>query len=94
MLMNYILFLLLPNELVLLEVAHRLDLLALLDEALVGSVVGLLQILDVLLALGLGVVVHFEGALRPQEVRVGFVVVLVAYLVSLQGKADYVVQGS
>jgi len=85
---DHVLLLLLPAELVLLELTHLLQLVALAEEPVVGLLVGVLQVLHVLLPLHLSVVVHLEWALGTQEIRVCLVVVLVADLVALQGQPD------
>jgi hypothetical protein len=46
-----------------------------LPESLMSLVINLLQILDVLLALGLSMVIHLEGSLGSHEVRVRIMVV-------------------
>ena len=72
---NYVLFLLLPPKLFFFEVSDVFYFLAFLHEAFVGLLVDFLKVLDVLLALGLGVVVHFERTLGPHEIWVSVMVV-------------------
>lgn len=88
---NDVLFLLLPTELLSFEVPDVFDLLALLPESLMSLVINLLQILDVLLALGLSMVIHLEGSLGSHEVRVRIMVVSPRDLLTRKGKSDQAV---
>lgn len=63
MLSDDILLLFLPPKLLSFEVANIFRFFALLFEPLMCLIVDILQVLDVLLALGLGMVVHLEGSL-------------------------------
>ena len=72
---NYVLFFLLPPKLFFFEVSDVFYFLAFLHKALVGLLVDFLKVLYVLLALGLGVVVHFERTLGPHEIWVSVMVV-------------------
>ena len=70
-------FVLLPSELLPFELPDVLELLALLLEALVSLLVSLGEILNVVLTLGLGMVVDFEGTLGAHKVWVSLTVVIV-----------------
>ena len=50
--------------------------------------INFLQVLDVLLSLSFGVIVYFEGSLRPQEVRIRIVMVVSWYLLSIQSHSN------
>lgn len=80
-----VLLLLLPVELLPLELTSLLQLLALLLEAVVCLLVDFLDYTNIFLAFSVSMVVHLEGPLRPEEIRVGTVMVLSRDLLSIEG---------
>lgn len=53
-----------------------------------GLLINFLQVLDVLLSLSFGVIVYFEGSLRPQEVWIRIMMVVSWYLLSIQSHSN------
>lgn len=86
---NILLFLL-PVELLLFELPHFLELLALKVESLLSLQISLGEVLHELLPLGLCVVVNFKRPVRSHELRIGPVVVVFADAFSLQRKPNEV----
>ena len=78
-----VLLLLLPVELLALEPARVLDLLALVLETRVSKIVYLLDVVNILLTLMLCVIIYFEWALRSHEVWVCLGVIIGRYLLSI-----------
>lgn len=85
---NLILSVLLPIKLLPLGLTQVLYLLALVLKPSVCLIINLLGILHILFALVLRVVVHFEGTLRAQKVRVGLAVEVGGDLLAVEGEAD------
>jgi len=73
---NDVLFLFAPPKLFSFKFSYFLYFLIFLCEPFVRLLIDFLQVMDVLLPLGFGVIVHFEGSLRPQEVWICVMMVI------------------
>ena len=76
MIRNDVLFLFAPPELFPFKFSYFLYFLIFFREPIVSLLIDFLQVMDVLLALGFSVIVHFEGPLRPQEVGIRVMMVI------------------
>jgi len=81
---DHILLSLLPGELIFFKFPHVLQLFAFLLETVMSLLIYFLEVTNKLLSLSLGVIIDFEWALGSQEVRVGIVMIVAAYLLSVK----------
>lgn len=91
MLSHQIFFLLLPVELLPFKISHLLDFITLLLESHMSLIISFLQILNELLAFSTGMVVDLEGTLGPQEIRIGIIMIILTYLLPLEGQSYHIV---
>ena len=76
MICNDVLLLFGPSKLFSFKFSYFLYFLTLFREPVMGLLINFLQVLDVLLSLSFGVIVYFEGSLRPQEVWIRIMMVV------------------
>ena len=83
-----VLFFLLPREFFSFKGSNFFDFIALSSKSVMCLLIDMLEVLCIVWALLLSMVVYFEGALRSHKVWISIGVILVWYVLSIEGHSD------